>query len=72
MCGNMKSGRQPVEGNPVHPIVMSLESLQKEGEKVMKLIKLMDETFPQNKGQHVLICVMAGIKDAYRAGQEVS
>jgi hypothetical protein len=47
----------------------SIQSLEERATKIIELIKLMDKTFPNNKKEHLKLCIMAGICDAHKQGR---
>lgn len=48
----------------------NLLALRKRAEKGLELIKNMDELFPNNKDEHIILVLMASITDAYKEGRK--
>jgi hypothetical protein len=49
--------------------LLSIEQLQKRAEKALKVKETMDDAFPAQYDQNLLLCIMAVIQDAYKEGQ---
>ena len=48
---------------------MEIEQLREQAEKVIALSKKFDESFPYgHTNEHLILCIMAGLKDAYVSG----
>lgn len=53
-------------------VSISLNELAEQADKVIRLIKQFNEIFPEeNEQEHLKLAIMAGLSDAYKAGQKI-